>query len=152
MELGEKLCFLRKKRGISQLELAEILNVSRQAVSRWEQGGSTPSTENLVSLGRLYDISVDVLVNDDLQLPLDGTQSNEVPPLVIGKLNRWPVLKRVIIAVCAFAIGMVISTFVYHMVSGSKQEEVITWGELEQEGVDRSLIEEFTIQKGDADH
>ena len=46
MRFGEKLSLLRKRRGMTQLELAEELNVSRQAVSRWEQGISNPSTEN----------------------------------------------------------------------------------------------------------
>lgn len=49
MRFGEKLSFLRKQRGMTQIELAEKLDVSRQAVSRWEQGTSKPSTENLVS-------------------------------------------------------------------------------------------------------
>lgn len=55
MKFGEKLSFLRKQRGMTQLELAEKLDISRQAVSRWEQGTSEPSTENLVSIGKLFD-------------------------------------------------------------------------------------------------
>ena len=47
MELSQKLKYLRKKKGVSQLELAERLSVSRQAVSGWEAGTSRPSTENL---------------------------------------------------------------------------------------------------------
>lgn len=47
MRLGEKLSFLRKQKGMTQMELAEKLDISRQAVSRWEQGISEPSTENL---------------------------------------------------------------------------------------------------------
>ena len=50
MELSQKLKYLRKKKGVSQLELAERLSVSRQAVSGWEAGTSRPSTENLQSL------------------------------------------------------------------------------------------------------
>ena len=50
MRFGEKLSLLRKQRGMTQLELAEKLDISRQAVSRWEQGTSDPSTENLVSI------------------------------------------------------------------------------------------------------
>lgn len=54
MELSQKLKYLRKKKGVSQLELAERLSVSRQAVSGWEAGTSRPSTENLQSLSRLF--------------------------------------------------------------------------------------------------
>ena len=47
MELKEKLVGLRKEKGLSQLELAELAKVSRQAVSRWEVGSAIPSTNNL---------------------------------------------------------------------------------------------------------
>ena len=59
MELSEKLATLRKNKGLSQLELAEAINVSRQAISRWEVGTATPSAENLKFLSEYYDISVD---------------------------------------------------------------------------------------------
>lgn len=63
MELKDKLISLRKSKGLSQLELAEALNVSRQAVSRWEVGTSIPSMEKLIALGKLYDIPLDELVD-----------------------------------------------------------------------------------------
>lgn len=47
MKLDEKLVALRKERRLTQAKLAEALNVSRQAISRWELGESMPSTENL---------------------------------------------------------------------------------------------------------
>ena len=68
MRFGEKLSLLRKQRGMTQMELAEKLDISRQAVSRWEQGTSEPSTENLVSIGKLFDVSVDALVNENAPL------------------------------------------------------------------------------------
>lgn len=54
MKLADKLVYLRKKQGLSQLKLAEMMNVSRQAVSRWETGIAVPSAENLKYLGNLY--------------------------------------------------------------------------------------------------
>lgn len=56
MELSQKLKELRKKQGLTQLELAERLFMSRQAISGWEAGTSRPSTENLQSLSRLFKI------------------------------------------------------------------------------------------------
>ena len=47
MKLEEKLVALRKEKRLSQIQLAEMMNVSRQAVSRWEVGASVPSTDNL---------------------------------------------------------------------------------------------------------
>lgn len=62
MVLSEKLAALRKEHGYSQLYVAERLQVSRQAISRWEVGSSVPSTENLMELSRLYGVSLDDLV------------------------------------------------------------------------------------------
>lgn len=62
MKLEERLTALRKKKGLSQLELAEALGVSRQAVSRWEVGASAPGMENLLALSRLYGVPLDELV------------------------------------------------------------------------------------------
>ena len=64
MKLDEKLVHLRKEKGLTQLELAEAVNVSRQAVSKWESGGGMPSTENLRGLSELYGVPVDYLLND----------------------------------------------------------------------------------------
>lgn len=62
--LGGKLYELRKKAGYSQEELAEKLNVSRQAVSKWECGESLPDTDNLITIARLYGVSLDELVGN----------------------------------------------------------------------------------------
>lgn len=72
MELHEKLIRLRKQKGMSQLELAEALEVSRQAISKWEVGSAVPSTENLRGLSNLYGVSLDYLVGDkDFDSPLE---------------------------------------------------------------------------------
>ena len=62
MKLGEKLFVLRKDKGLTQLKLAEMMNVSRQAISRWETGVGTPSLDSLIQMGRLYEVSLDELV------------------------------------------------------------------------------------------
>lgn len=67
MKLEEKLVSLRKANGLSQIELAEKMNVSRQAVSRWEVGASVPSIENLKFLSELYGVSIDWLINEETE-------------------------------------------------------------------------------------
>lgn len=64
-KLGNKLYELRKKAGLSQEELAEKLNVSRQAVSKWECGESLPDTDNLITISKLYGVSLDELVGNE---------------------------------------------------------------------------------------
>ena len=67
MTFGEKLQALRKARGWSQEELATQINVSRQALSKWESGASVPDTENVVALSRLFGVSTDYLLKDELE-------------------------------------------------------------------------------------
>lgn len=61
MNIGERITALRKEKNISQTELAKRLNVSRQAVSKWEQGASSPDTERLIQLAELFDTEVEYL-------------------------------------------------------------------------------------------
>ena len=65
--LATKLVSLRKQKGLTQMELAEKLNVSRQAISRWEVGAAVPSTDNLKVLGYLYEVPVDYLLNEEIE-------------------------------------------------------------------------------------
>lgn len=65
MTLGEKLQFLRKHNGLSQEQVAEKLNVSRQAVSRWETG-AIPDMENVIKISNYFDCSLDYLMNDTI--------------------------------------------------------------------------------------
>jgi transcriptional regulator with XRE-family HTH domain len=64
MEFNNKLYELRKQKGLSQEELANRLNVSRQTISKWEVGESTPDMEKLAAISELFDISLDELVLD----------------------------------------------------------------------------------------
>ena len=67
MTTGEKLAALRKKKGITQEHLAELLQVSRQSVSRWEMDVAFPETEKLIKLARLLECSIDFLLNENLE-------------------------------------------------------------------------------------
>lgn len=63
MTIGEKLAQLRKQQHYTQEQLAELLDVSRQAVSKWESDISLPETYKLIQLAKLYDITLDELIN-----------------------------------------------------------------------------------------
>ena len=62
VEVAQRLAELRRKKGYSQEELAEKLGLSRQAVSKWERAESSPDTDNLIALARLYGTSLDELL------------------------------------------------------------------------------------------
>lgn len=100
MKLEEKLVSLRKEKGLSQLKLAEQMNVSRQAISRWEVGAATPSIENLKYLGRLYDVPLEYLLHDDAPDPANRqSDSRENDNNAAKKRPRKIVLAFIIIAV-----------------------------------------------------
>lgn len=63
IEIANRLQQLRKEKGYSQEELAQALGLSRQAVSKWERAESSPDTDNLICLARLYGMSLDELLN-----------------------------------------------------------------------------------------
>ena len=65
MRIGQKISACRKKRGMSQEDLAERIGVSRQAVSRWETGESVPDVEKIKALCRIFEVSADYLLFDE---------------------------------------------------------------------------------------
>lgn len=78
MKLADKILDLRKKHGMSQEELAEKLNVSRQAVSRWEGGSAQPDASNVLQLSLLFGVSADYILNDDYQPTQSMPQAPEI--------------------------------------------------------------------------
>lgn len=68
MKLSDKIQFLRKNCGYSQEQLAELCNVSRQAISKWEMDISLPDIDKILLLSKLFKVSTDVLLKDDLEI------------------------------------------------------------------------------------
>ena len=62
MSFGEKLTKLRKEKGLNQEELAQELNVSRQAVSKWESNNSYPETDKIIQICKIFNVSMDELI------------------------------------------------------------------------------------------
>ena len=67
MILADKIMQLRKKAGWSQEELAEQLGVTRQSVSKWEGAQSLPDLEKILQMSRLFGVSTDFLLKDELE-------------------------------------------------------------------------------------
>lgn len=65
MNLAEKLKKARENAGFSQMDIAEKLNISRQVISKWENGWTSPDIDNLIILSDLYHISLDELLKDE---------------------------------------------------------------------------------------
>ena len=69
MTFGEKLQKLRAQAGLSQDQLAELLDVSRQAVSKWERNEAMPEAEKVVRISRQFGVSTDYLLLEELEEP-----------------------------------------------------------------------------------
>ena len=65
MILADKIIQLRKKNGWSQEELAEMLKVSRQSVSKWEGAQSTPDLDRIIEMSKIFSVSTDYLIKDE---------------------------------------------------------------------------------------
>ncbi|MBO5238430.1 MAG: helix-turn-helix transcriptional regulator [Lachnospiraceae bacterium] len=97
--LSEKLYQLRKNSGLSQEQLAEQLNVSRQAISKWESGTAVPESEKLINISNYFGVSVDYLLKDDAEDKVKVTDST---------MEEKPKMKAGIIICIAGIISMVI--------------------------------------------
>ena len=104
MFFNEKLKMLRKESNLTQEELAEKLNVSRQAITKWESGDGTPDIENLKQISILFNTTIDELVKEDKnvtaeikekysyieELEIDHTKHFDINICKISKLNIIP--------------------------------------------------------------
>lgn len=86
MTLQEKLTTLRKQKGLSQDALADKLDISRQAVYKWESGQATPDIDKLRVLSSLYNVSIDNLLNDKEEIKYMNAPTSE--PKAYGKVIR----------------------------------------------------------------
>ena len=80
MKINEKISILRRDSGLSQDELAERLNVSRQSVSKWETGSALPDSDKILALAELFDVSTDFLlgVENTVSINVSGLSGKDI--------------------------------------------------------------------------
>ncbi|WP_373193616.1 helix-turn-helix domain-containing protein [Enterococcus sp. RIT-PI-f] len=76
MSISEKIKVLRIEKGWSQKKLAEMLNVSSQAISNWERGQSYPDISNIIQLSDLFDVTLDELIKEDINFKEELIRKN----------------------------------------------------------------------------
>lgn len=118
MRMTEKLIALRKQKGITQNELAELLDVSRQAVSRWEAGSSVPGIDNLRVLSGLYGVSIDYLLDDSAEEPTASPAEEQRQPDAQDGIKSW---NRHICFVICVAVVLTLTVFFIGFLFGSSQ-------------------------------
>ncbi|WP_298021671.1 helix-turn-helix transcriptional regulator [uncultured Dysosmobacter sp.] len=111
-DLGNELARLRREKDLSQQELADILRVSRQAVSRWENGTAIPTMENMIFLARLHDVQLDELVDGRKEGSGGEWRTAEGKAAAAPEEPRrgtWKDKARwALLLLCAFALGAMI--------------------------------------------
>lgn len=109
MEIGKKIMDLRKKNGLSQEELAEKVGVARQTISKWELGETSPDLKQSKELSKIFNVSLDELVNNDIKNVLvEKTSNTEKLAGLILKL-----LKFMIIFIIVVPILLIVLRFIF---------------------------------------
>ncbi len=117
MKLADKIIALRKAKGMSQDELAEKLNVSRQAVSRWETGAAMPDAANILQLSRLFGVSTDYLLNEHYRSDDDIPRVKEARASGFSQIMFFLVVLEVMILVIQFMCAVILKSAVFSLLS-----------------------------------
>lgn len=114
MTLGQKIFELRNKQKMSQGDLAEKLNVSRQSISKWETDASVPELDKLIMLSDLFNITIDELVRDELpeqdtDEEKESTEKSNPETVVINKqMSTQKIIGCVLLGVGILSIPLIL--------------------------------------------
>lgn len=142
--IGEKIFRLRRQHGISQEELADKINVTRQAVSKWETGSTVANSENITALCKLFNVSADYFLDDGKEIAVGSaevaenvecseqengeeqtgtTVETKVMPNNSGK-RVWIILMTIFAVLCAVSIS-VTAVLIAIIILGGKGYETV---------------------------
>lgn len=117
MKLSEKIVRLRKINGWSQEDLAEKINVSRQAISRWEGGTAQPDATNILQLSKLFGVTTDYLLNDEYESDNDLPKVREAKSDGIHQIMIFMVTLEVMILIIQFMSTIILQNVFFGMLS-----------------------------------
>ena len=117
MKLSDKIIRLRKSNGWSQEELAEKLNVSRQAISRWEGATAQPDATNILQLSKLFGVTTDYLLNDEYESDNDLPKVKEVKSDGFHQIMIFMVTLEVMILIIQFMTTIILQNVFFGILS-----------------------------------
>ena len=103
MNLGDKILQLRKKNGLSQEQLGEKVDVTRQTISNWELGETAPNPEQLKKMSKAFNVSIDEILDNDSK------------DFLMNKISNTEKLAGIIIKILK-VIGIVIAVYIIFMI------------------------------------
>lgn len=125
MNLGERIYKLRSAKNLSQSDLAEILDVSRQSISKWENNNAVPELSKLIKMSELFQVSLDDLAKDNSTTDMDSYNTNPASleelhnNLPIRKILGTILLSLGFITIIIFTMLLGISNFVFSCILSS---------------------------------
>ena len=140
MMLKERLVQLREENGIAQIELAERLHVTRQAVSRWEGGKTEPDVDTLIAIAKIFGVSLDYVCGADEVLRPE--RKEELPEKEKRKKSV-----RVIAGIAVLAVLVMIGlTALFTVGKESQQTEAMTFEQMTTESITDNEIDTFDFE------
>lgn len=142
MKFAEKLITLRKGRELTQEQLAEQLNVSRQSISKWEGGQVIPEVDKIVELSKLFDVSIDYLLKpseiDELSVKTQILEEQQ-KKMLFREEKRTRIFKNIMYSVAVYLLFLAV-VCVEHEIAFTVESELV-WGLLGN----HLIIAEFLI-------
>lgn len=109
MKFSEKIIKLRKEKGLSQEEFGDIINISRQSISKWESEQSKPDIDNVKEISKNFNVSIEYLINDELENP----EIKKIPKKNIKKIILKVILVIILIYLAICIIKAIRLTQIY---------------------------------------
>ena len=146
MQFPEKLVRLRKRRGLTQAQAAELVDTSRQAISKWESGTGVPTLENIKALARVYGVSFDTLLDDSRDLEDEAAPPPQPPAEGPAARQPHPSNKRRLATAGAAAVLLILlAGTVFWIHTAGQEKDSTPLEELECYPVDPDIIDEDPI-------
>ena len=112
MSLGNMILELRKKKGLSQEQLGEKVNVTRQTISNWELNETTPNPEQLKLLSKALEVSIDEPLGHDFTSIIE-IKLNKIDGNVIKNNNLLKVMFVIIVVIVAITISFILAKYLF---------------------------------------
>ena len=146
MQFHEKLVQLRKRRGLTQAQAAELVDTSRQAISKWESGTGVPTLENIRALARVYGVSFDTLLDDSRDLEDEAAPPPQTP--AEGPAARQPRpsnKRRLAMAGAAAVLLILLAGTVFWIHTAGQGKDSVILEEMDCDLIDPDMLDEDHI-------
>lgn len=115
--IGDNIKFYRKKNQLTQDDIAKECSVTRQAVSKWENGTAMPDASNILQLSKLFGVTTDYLLNDDYQSDNDLPKVKEVQNDDLGQIMIYLVTFEVMVLLMQFMTTVILQNVFFGFLS-----------------------------------